>query len=44
MADTISKILGIKKLTKWTKLTNECIHEGSKRKILELKDQIKNNK
>jgi len=44
MAKTISKILGIKKLTEWTKLTNGCVHEGPKRNFLELKDQIENNK
>ena len=44
MADIISKILDIKKLTEWTKVTNGGVHEWPKRKILELRDQIENNK
>ena len=44
MAEITSKILDIKKLTEWTKLTNEGVHEGPKGKILELRDQIENNK
>jgi len=44
MAEITSKILDFKKLTEWTKLTNGGVHEGPKRKILELRDQIRNNK
>ena len=44
MIEIISKILGIKKLTEWTKVTNGAVHEGQKGKILELRDQIENNK
>jgi len=44
MAEIISKILGIKEITEWTKLTNGGVHEGPNGKILELRDQIENNK
>jgi len=43
MAEIISKILDIKKLTEWTKLTDGSVHKGPKRKFLKLKDQIENN-
>jgi len=44
MAEITSKILDIRKLTEWTKLTNRGVHEGPNGKFLELRDQIKNNK
>jgi len=44
MAEIISKIFGVKKPTEWTKITNGGVHEGLKRTILELRNQIENNK
>jgi len=43
MAEIISEILGIKKLTEMTIITNEGVLEGPNGKILDLWDQIENN-
>jgi len=43
MAEIISEILGIKKLTEMTIITNGGVLEGPNGKILNLWDQIENN-
>ena len=42
MTEIISEILGIKKLTEMTIITNRGVLEGSIGKILDLWDQIEN--